>query len=120
MLRSIATFLFSAVTALAADAIAQREEFSLRAVVQDIVPLSSYSGTVMPVDADPRFAVTVRIESIAPALTSFATGATVTFAVHSPSRLFGGASAKGKTYDFTLRRVTAEGKIWYSGLEVRL
>jgi hypothetical protein len=119
MLRSITIFLLSLAASFAADEKPQREEFKLRATVHDVVALSSYSGTVTPVDADPRFAVTVGIDSITPWLTNFAKGAGVTFAVHSQSRLFGAADAKGKTYDFTLRRETADGKTRWSSLEVR-
>jgi len=119
MPRLIVPILVSAVIAFAPEAAAQREEFTLRAAVLDVVPLSTYSGTVTPVDADPRFALTVRIQSIAPALARFTTGVIVTFAVHSPTRSFGGASAKGKTYEFRLRREAADGKSGFSGLEVR-
>lgn len=119
MLRSITILLLSLAASVAADDKSQREEFRLRATVQDIVTLSTYSGTVTPVDADRRFAVTVRIDSITPSLTNFVKGATVTFAVHSPSQLFGTADAKGKTYDFTLRRETVDGKTRYTSLEVR-
>jgi hypothetical protein len=119
MLRSVTFLLLSLVASSAADAKSQLEEFRLRATVRDIVVLSSYSGIVMPVDADPRFAVTMRVDSIMPALINFPKGATVTFAVHSPSVLFDAADAKGKTYDFTLRRNTADGKARFSSLEVR-
>ena len=107
------------VTLVSPDEKSQREEFRLRATVHDVVVLSSFSGTVTPVDADPRFAVTMRVDSITPSLTNFTKGATVIFAVHSLSRLFGAADAKGKTYDFTLRRETAGGKNRYSSLEIR-
>jgi hypothetical protein len=119
MLRSITILLLSLAASFAADEKPQREEFRLRATVHDVVVLSSFSGTVTPVDADPRFAVTMRLDSITPSLTNFTKGATVTFAVHSPSRLFAAADVKGKTYDFTLRRETARGKTRYSSLEVR-
>ena len=98
----------------------QREEFRLRATVQGIVPLPSYSGTVMPVGGDPRFALTVRIDSITPAITNFNKGDTVTFAIHSPSRVFGSADPKDNDYDFILSRTISDGKVRYSNLEVRL
>jgi len=119
MLRFITILLLSLVASFAADEKPQREEFRLRAMVQDVVALSSYSGAVIAVGADPRFAVTMRVDSLTPSLTNFTKGATLTFAVHSPSRLFDAADAKGKTYDFTLRRETAGGKTRYASLEVR-
>src|SRR5262249_51396500 len=119
MLRFITILLLSLAVSFAADEKSQREEFRVRARVQDIVILSSFSGTVTPVGVDPRYAVTLKIESVAPELTNMVAGATATFAVHSPSRLFAAADAKGKTYDFTLRRETTGGKTRYSSLEVR-
>jgi hypothetical protein len=61
----------------------------------------------------------VRIESVTPADTNFTVGSTVTFAIHSPSRLFLGEDAKGKTYDFSVRRMTEQGKTRYFQLEIR-
>lgn len=119
MLRSITILLLSSVHIGVADEKAQREEFRMSATVQDIVALSNYSGTVMPVDADPRFAVIMRVDSMTPSLTKFPKGAAVSFAVHSPSRLFGAAEAKGKSYDFVLRRETTGEKTRFSSLEVR-
>jgi hypothetical protein len=119
MLRAIAILLLSLVAGSAADARSQRDEFRLNATVLNVVMLSAYSGAAMPVDFDPQFAVTMRVRSIMPSLTNFTKGATVTFAVHSPSLLFGSTDAKGKTYDFTLRRETSHGKTSFSSLEVR-
>ena len=119
MLRSVTVLILSLAASFAADERAQREEFRVHAEVQEIVALSSFSGTVVPVGVDPRFAVTLRVDSVTPSLTNFTKGATVTFAVHSRSQLFGSADAKGKSYDFTLRRETAGGKTRYSSLEVR-
>ena len=119
MPRSIVIFLLSLAASFGADEKPQREEFKLRATVRDVVVLSSYSGTVTPVDAKPRFAVTLRVDSITPSLTNFDKGATAAFAVHSASRLFAAEDAKGKTYDFTLRRETTDGKTWHSSLEIR-
>jgi hypothetical protein len=119
MLRSIAILLLSLVASFAVDAKTQREQFRVRAQVQDIVALSSFSGSVLPIGSDPRFAVTLRIESVTPADTNFTPGSAVTFAVHSPSRLFAATDAKGKTYDFVVRRATVDGKTRISDLEVR-
>src|SRR5215469_4428590 len=38
-----------------------KDEIRLRATVQSIVPLSTFSGTITPVAVDPRFAMTVHI-----------------------------------------------------------
>jgi len=119
VLRSVSVLLISPLVGFAADSKSQRDEFGLRATVHGVVALSSYSGSMTRIDADPRFAVTMRVDSITPPLTNFAKGSTVTFAVHSPSRLFGATDPKGKAYDFTLGRETAGGKTSFSGLEVR-
>lgn len=40
------------------------DEVHLRGTVQDVVMLTDFSGKVIQVDFDPRFALTVRIESV--------------------------------------------------------
>jgi len=95
------------------------DDVRLRATVKAVVPLSDFSGVVTPVDVDPRFALTVRIESAAPATTDFNTGAAVTLAIHSPSLLFGGEPTNGKTYEFLLHKKVEDGKVRFFGLEVR-
>ena len=112
----VTLLLLSLGTCFAGDA--KREEFRLRATVKNVVTISSYSGTVTPVESDPRFAVIVRVDSVKPVLTNFTIGGTVTFAVHSPSRLFGASETRGKTYDLILRRETMDGKAKFTSLEV--
>lgn len=119
MLRAITILLLSSVISLAADAKPQQEEFRLRATVLDIVVLSNHSGSVIPVEFDPQFALTMRIRSVTPSLAHFAKGATVTFAIHSPASLFLSENPKGKTHDFTLRRETTAGKTRWLSLEIR-
>ena len=91
----------------------------MRATVQAVVPLTSFSGRVTPVGADPRFALTVRIQSIDPSITSLSAGTVVTFAIHSPALLFAGSPVKGKTYDFALTREIEDGKVRFAGLKER-
>jgi hypothetical protein len=119
MIRSIVILLLSLAATSAADGKSRREEFRVRARVQDIVLLSSFSGIVTVIGRDPRFAVTLKIESVTPALRDPAAGSTVTLAVHSPALFFGVPDAKGKSYDFTLRRDAADGKSQVSDWEVR-
>ena len=95
-------------------------EIQLRATVQAVVPLNDFSGKVLPVDIDPRFALTVRIVSVSPSVTDFNPSAVVTFAIHSPAIVFAGDFTKGKTYDFSLCRETDDSKIKYSSLGIRL
>ena len=102
----------------AAQARSTIDEIHMRATVQDVVLLTDLSGKVTPVDFDPRFAVTVRIESVGPAVTNFTVGAVVAFAIHSPSLLFGEEAKKGKTYDFSIQRKIKHGKTTYFGLKV--
>jgi hypothetical protein len=94
------------------------DEVHLRATVQAVVPLADFSGEITPVDFDPKFALTVHIESVVPAVTNFAAGSVATFAVHSPSLLFGGAATKGNTYEFSLQHKIEDGKIKFFGLKV--
>ena len=89
----------------------------LRATVQGVVPLADYSGKVTPVDSDPRFVLTVRIESVDPAVGSFTVGAVVAFAIHSPALLFGEDPTKGEKYDFSLQREIKHGKTRLFGLK---
>ena len=113
--------IFSTTMLACCAALAQHtnDEIYLRATVQDVVVISHFAGTLTPVDVDPRFALTVRIESATPGVTNFAAGSPVTFAIHSPSRLFAGEDAKGKSYDFLLRRQAEKGKVRYLDLEIR-
>ena len=86
------------------------DEIHFRATVQNVVLLKEFSGKITPVDFDPRFALTVRIESVDPAISNFTAGAVVAFAIHSPSLLFGEDATKGKTYDFSVERKIEHGK----------
>ena len=95
------------------------DEIHLRAIVQALVPLSSFSGQVIPVDSDPRFALTLHVESAVPAVANFAEGAVVTLAIHSSSLLFAKGPTKGEAYDFVLYRKLEKGKAKFFGLRVR-
>jgi hypothetical protein len=95
----------------------QARRAQMRATVQDVVLLTDFSGKVIPVDFDPRFALTARIESVGPAATNFTVGAIVAFAIHSPSLLFGEEAKKGKTCDFSVQREITHGKTSYFGLK---
>ena len=94
------------------------DEIHLRATVQSVVSLTSFAGHVTPVDIDPRFALTLHVESVIPAVPNFSEGALVIFAIHSPSLLFAGEPTKGKTYDFSVRREIHDGKVKFRGLEI--
>jgi hypothetical protein len=118
MLRSLAILAISLSACNAGLAQSNDDEIRLRATVQAIVPLTSFSGTITPVAGDPKFALTVRIESAVPAVDSLAEGAVVAFAIHSPSLLFAGEPTKGKTYDFSLLRKIENGKGSFVGLRV--
>lgn len=114
-----AIFALSLLACTAWQAQSSRDEVRLRATVQAVVPLTSFSGTVTPVGIDPRFALTVRIESVVPAVTNFNVGAIVTLAIHSPSLLFGEEPTKGEAYDFALNREIKDGKVRFFGLKAR-
>jgi hypothetical protein len=97
-----------------------KNEIHLRATVQDVVPLPDYSGKVTPVDLDPRFALTVRIESVNPAVSDFTAGAVIAFAIHSPALLFRGDVTKGKTCEFSLQHDIRHGRTRFSDLKVQV
>lgn len=117
MLRSLTILAISIVTCAAAQAQHTHDEIHLQATVQSVIPLTSFSGQVMRVDVDPRFALTVHIESVVPAVANFTKGAVVTFAIHSPSLLFAGDEpTMGKTYDFYLGREIEDKNVRFFGL----
>lgn len=103
---------------LAAQQQAREEKVNLRATVRDVAPLMGFSGTVTPVDSDPRFALTLWIESVT-GTTNLAARSVITFAVHSPSKLFVGEPVKGKSYDFEVLRKIEHGKVSFSVLQLR-
>ena len=119
MLRSLAILAVSLSACSAGQAQSTYDVIHLRATVQAVIPLTSFSGRITPVDVDPRFALTVRIESTVPAVPNFTEGALVTFAIHSPSLLFAGEPTKSRTYDFLLRRKIENGKVSILGLSIR-
>ena len=117
MLRSL-TILSLSLLASAAGQVQSTEEIHLRANMKAIVMLSHFSGTVIPVDFDPRYALTLQIESARPSVNGFRAGAVVTLAIHSPSELFQKQPRKGKTYNFSLSRTTENGKVRFYALQV--
>ena len=118
MLLSLACIAMSLSVCSAGQEQSTSKEIHLRATVRAVSPLASFSGTIIPVDFDPRFALTVRIESAAPANDNFTKGAVVTFAIHSPALLFCGQRANGKTYVFSLHHTIENGKVTFGGLAV--
>jgi len=118
MIRSLAILAASLFACSASQAQKTTDEVHLRATAQDVVLLSHFSGEIAPVNFDPRFALTVRVESVIPATANFTPRAVVAFAIHSPSLLFDGEAVKGKTYDFSLMRMVDHGKTRFFGLRV--
>lgn len=119
MLRVFAILAMCLSVCAAGKAQSTNDEIHLRAIVQALVPLSSFSGQVTPVDFDPRFALTLHVESAVPAVANFAEGAVITLAIHSPSLLFAKEPTKGEAYDFVLYRKIQKGKAKFFGLRVR-
>jgi hypothetical protein len=113
MIRSLATLAVGLLTCIPAQTQNTRDEVHLRATVQSVVPLSGFSGNVTPVDADPRFALTLRVESVDPTVANFTAGTVIAFAIHSPELLFGGKAKIGKTYNFSVQHKFEGGKTKY-------
>src|SRR2546423_9698811 len=86
--------------------------------VKAIEQLGERELSVIPVDVDPRFAVTVHIESATPDEKPFKKGEEVVFAIHSPAILFlgKGEDAVGKKYRFKLVREKTSKSLRYSQL----
>jgi hypothetical protein len=118
MIRLFATLAMSLLVCNPGETQSTKDEIHLRATVRDVVFLSDFSGKITPVDFDPRFALTVRIQSVDPAVGNFAAGTVVAFAIHSLALLFGDDAPKGKTYDFSVQRKIEHGKTTYFGLKV--
>ena len=81
MTRLLITLAVSLLAGTTGQTKSTKNEIHLRATVQDVVPLADYSGKVTPVDSDPRFVLTVRIESVDPASAVLQWG----LSSHSPS-----------------------------------
>jgi len=77
---------------------------SFTGTVVSIEYLGRWTGTLIPVDFDSRFAATVKIESADGGQEFFKAGETVTFGIHSPVKLFQAPAeqAVGKQYKFTV------------------
>jgi len=60
--------------AFAAGQAQSTEEIHIRANIKAIVMLSRFSGTVIPVDFDPRFALTLHIVSARPSVKGISGG----------------------------------------------
>lgn len=116
MIRWFAILVMTLWTSTGGQGQSTNNEVRIRATVKVVAPLTSFSGTITPVGVDPRFALTLRIESAAPTVANFGAGAVVTLGIHSPSQLYGGESPKGKMYDFVLHRTMEGGKLRYFAL----
>lgn len=95
---------------------AKNVELHLRATVKAVVPLTDFSGQVTPTDFAPRFALTLRVETVKPTVNEFVPGSEITFAIHSPTLLFEGDPDRNLVYDFYLVRTTENGKVRFIGL----
>jgi len=91
------------------NAVSTNDFVRLRVTVVDVAPLRNSTGFAAPIgDVDPRFALTLRIESCIPAIANLKSGSVFTFAVHSPSRFRrSGDVEKGKTNEVTMLRTKA-------------
>jgi hypothetical protein len=92
----------------------------LVASVKAVTPLATFSGTVMPVHSDPRYALTLRIQSTIPAVKELPSAGTITFGVHSTSLLFTGDPTVGRSYIFSLHQAIKNGRPTLTGLRTLL
>ncbi len=95
---------------LGLSAQSSNETFKLRATVIDVAYLSEFKGDLMEtLTTDPRFSLTLRVESILPPLNNYTNGSLVSFAIHSPALLGLSDSSKYLQYDFIVSREVQEG-----------
>lgn len=88
----------------------------LVASVEAVTPLTAFSGEVKAVQYDPRFALTLRIQSTIPDVKELPSAGTVTFGIHSPTLLFAGDPTVGRSYIFSLRQVARNGRLTFTDL----
>jgi hypothetical protein len=118
MRRTLTVVISLALLATLTQAQNSDDKIQLRAVVQSVVPLTGFAGWVTSVDVDPRFALTLHVESVIPAIPDFPVGGVVTLAIHSPTLLFAGKSTRGKAYNFSVHRVLENGNVRFLSLTV--
>jgi hypothetical protein len=92
---------------------------SFRAAVQEQVIIFSYSGPVVVTGFDPHYVVKLKMEFVCAEAPEFAAFEMRAFAIHSPTHVFAGENAVGKTYDFTLTREIHNGKTRYRNLRIK-
>lgn len=89
--------------------------------VLDVRRLVRGAPVAVPVGTDPRYLVTVRIDAIRPGPSAVAPGTEVTFAIQSPTSLFGlsglNEAAIGRQMKFTLFGERHEGRTWFYHME---
>jgi len=97
VMRHTFTILLTTISCVCARADEQKvvEQFKVRAAVQDVTVLRQFARSVVQTHFDPRYVVTLRIESVTPPLSSLTNGSTMSFAIHSPALLFGGERRHG-------------------------
>jgi len=86
------------------------EIYKVRAAVVEVSQLQQFRGTPeRTLTPDPRFALTLRIESIVPALAGYTNGSLMSFAIHSPARIGLDETSKPHSFDFVLSREVHDG-----------
>jgi hypothetical protein len=107
-----------------ASAETNKEIHKLRANVIEVEQLRQFKGPAQrTLTPDPRFVLTVRIESIAPPLAGYTNGNTMSFAIHSPALIGLDRASKGQTYDFVVSRELrgeTKGPWWFESPAVRV
>lgn len=93
-------------------------EVHFKAKVLKIQILGEAKGEVIPVHADPRWAMKVKILSVDQEGVPLVAGKTVTFGIHSPTRLFAGSAqdATGKTHAFVMDARPLDDGGWHFGV----
>ncbi len=98
----------------------QQVSITFIGTVTSVETLGARPVSVIPVDPDPRFAITIHIEEIAHRGSRFKAGTDQVFAVHSPAKLFGAGEPEmiGKKYRFKIVWNRARNESSFSNLTV--
>jgi len=102
----------------------EAQEHTLDARVKSVSAIGTKSGTgVFSVDADPRFVVELELFGVAPGMADdppgsvLTAGSVVSFAIHSPARLFkSNGDMAGKRMHFSVTRTRTKGGVSFSAL----
>lgn len=76
----------------------EHDEARFRGVVRAVEMIGERELSLWPVELDPRYAVTIEVETVASESSALAAAKREVFGIHSPSRMFGSEDPVGKSF----------------------